>query len=525
MWGIGAKTAAKLHARGIHRVGDIAAMPEEAVVAILGRASGHHVHALSHNRDARPVRTGRRRRSIGSQRALGRSPRTAPAIDAVLVGLVDRVTRRLRAARRVGRTVMLRLRFDDFTRATRSHTLDHATADTATILSIARGLLEASMPRIGREGVDAGRADDRQPRRRRRRAADAAVPPSRPGRRRARRRQGQVRLGGDHPSGAARTRRRASRCPACRTDCAPSSFRLAAGQIRPLCYTRVVTTAAAVLTDDETSQLDRANASGRTPVVFVHGLWLLASSWDRWVGHFEDAGYSAVDTGLARRPADRRRSEGRSRRCSPASRSATSPITSSSFVRRLARKPAVIGHSFGGLLTQILAGRGLAAASVAIDPAPHRGVLPAADLVAAVGVSGAAQPTQPSTRRGPHVRAVPLRLCQRRRRGRGATSSTRSSASPAPACRCSRRRSPTSTRGREVKVDTKNPARGPLLVISGEHDHTIPRAIAKASFNRQQRNQGVTEFAEIAGRGHSLTIDSGWQDVADTALAFVRRFT
>ena len=153
VWGIGAKTAAKLHARGVHRVGDLAALPEDAVVAILGRAAGHHVHALSHNRDARPVRTGRRRRSIGSQRALGRSPRTAPAIDAVLVGLVDRVTRRLRAARRVGRTVMLRLRFDDFTRATRSHTLDHATADTATILSIARGLLDASMPRIGREGV------------------------------------------------------------------------------------------------------------------------------------------------------------------------------------------------------------------------------------------------------------------------------------------------------------------------------------------------------------------------------------
>jgi DNA polymerase IV len=153
VWGIGAKTAAKLHARGIHRVGDIAAIPEDALVAILGRAAGHHVHALSHNRDARPVRSGRRRRSIGSQRALGRSPRTAPAIDAVLVGLVDRVTRRLRAAHRVGRTVMLRLRFDDFTRATRSHTLDHATADTATVLTVARVLLAASMPRIGREGV------------------------------------------------------------------------------------------------------------------------------------------------------------------------------------------------------------------------------------------------------------------------------------------------------------------------------------------------------------------------------------
>ena len=153
VWGIGAKTAAKLHARGIHRVGDIAALPEDAIVAILGRASGHHVHALSQNRDARPVRGGRRRRSIGSQRALGRSPRTAPALDTVLVGLVDRVTRRLRSAHRVGRTVMLRLRFDDFTRATRSHTLDHATDDTATILMIARGLLAASLPRIGRDGV------------------------------------------------------------------------------------------------------------------------------------------------------------------------------------------------------------------------------------------------------------------------------------------------------------------------------------------------------------------------------------
>jgi DNA polymerase-4 len=153
VWGIGAKTAAKLHARGIHRVSDIAAMPEDALVAMLGTGPGRHIHALAHNRDARPVRTGRRRRSIGSQRALGRSPRTAPALDAVLVGLVDRVTRRLRAARRVGRTVMLRLRFDDFTRATRSHTLDQPTADTSTILWIARGLLAASMPRIGRDGV------------------------------------------------------------------------------------------------------------------------------------------------------------------------------------------------------------------------------------------------------------------------------------------------------------------------------------------------------------------------------------
>jgi DNA polymerase-4 len=153
VWGVGAKTSAKLHARGMHTVRDIAAIPEAALVAILGPAAGHHIHALAHNRDPRQVRTGRRRRSIGSQRALGRAPKSAAAIDAVLVGLVDRVTRRLRAARRVGRTVMLRFRFDDFTRATRSHSLDQATDDTATVLAVARGLLAATMERITSDGL------------------------------------------------------------------------------------------------------------------------------------------------------------------------------------------------------------------------------------------------------------------------------------------------------------------------------------------------------------------------------------
>ncbi|MGH9135447.1 MAG: DNA polymerase IV [Acidimicrobiales bacterium] len=153
VWGIGAKTAAKLHARGISTIGDIAALPERAIVAIVGRATGRHIHALSHNRDPRHVQPTRRRRSIGSQHALGRAPRTWESIDAVLVGLADRVTRRLRGAHSVGRTIVLRLRFDDFTRATRSHTLDQATADTATILAVARGLLAASLERIRRDGV------------------------------------------------------------------------------------------------------------------------------------------------------------------------------------------------------------------------------------------------------------------------------------------------------------------------------------------------------------------------------------
>ena len=153
VWGIGAKTAAALHSRGIHRVGDIAAMPEQALVAILGPGGGHHIHALAHNRDARRVQTGRRRRSIGSQRALGRTSRTFESLDAVLIGLVDRVTRRLRDAGRVGRTIMLRLRFEDYVKVTRSHSVDQATADTATILAIARGLLDLSFDRIRRDGI------------------------------------------------------------------------------------------------------------------------------------------------------------------------------------------------------------------------------------------------------------------------------------------------------------------------------------------------------------------------------------
>jgi DNA polymerase IV len=153
LWGVGAVTAGKLRDRGLTTVGEVAEIAEAALVSMLGRAAGRHLHALAHNRDPRPVRVGRRRGSIGSQRALGRSPRSPDAIDAVVVGLVDRVTRRMRAAGRVGRTVVLRLRFNDFSRATRSHTLPHATADTQTILATARGLLAAAMPLIERQGI------------------------------------------------------------------------------------------------------------------------------------------------------------------------------------------------------------------------------------------------------------------------------------------------------------------------------------------------------------------------------------
>ena len=153
LWGVGQVTARKLHDRGLTTVGDVARLDEAALVAVLGPAAGRHLHALAHNRDPRPVHVGRRRRSIGSQRALGHSRRSPDAIDTVLVGLVDRVTRRMRAAGRVGRTVVLRLRFDDYSRVTRSHTLARATDQTETILVAARVLLIGAMPTIERQGL------------------------------------------------------------------------------------------------------------------------------------------------------------------------------------------------------------------------------------------------------------------------------------------------------------------------------------------------------------------------------------
>src|SRR5829696_7183127 len=153
LWGVGPVTARKLHRQGLTIVGEVARCDEAELVEMLGRAAGRHIHALAHNRDPRSVRVGRRRRSMGTQRALGRSPRSRDALDADLVALVDRLARRLRAARRVCRTIVLRLRFDDFSRATRSHTLYEATAQTQIILATARGLLAAATPMIESQGL------------------------------------------------------------------------------------------------------------------------------------------------------------------------------------------------------------------------------------------------------------------------------------------------------------------------------------------------------------------------------------
>jgi pimeloyl-ACP methyl ester carboxylesterase len=276
------------------------------------------------------------------------------------------------------------------------------------------------------------------------------------------------------------------------------------------------------ITDHETEQIERANASGRTPVVFVHGLWLLPSSWDRWTATFEEAGYSALTPGWPDDPGTVEEAKANPEVFAHKSLGDVAEYIDG-FIRQLNAKPAVIGHSFGGLLTQIIAGRGLAAVSVAIDPAPFRGVLPLpfSALKSASPVLG-----NPLNRH----RAVPLTYEQFRYGFANAVDEAEAKelyemySVPGSGEPIFQAASANLNPWTEAKVDTKNPDRGPLLIISGELDHTVPPAIANAEFKRQERNEGITEFAEMKGRGHALTIDSGWREVADTALAFVKRY-
>ena len=273
----------------------------------------------------------------------------------------------------------------------------------------------------------------------------------------------------------------------------------------------------------EAAQAERANATTRTPVVFVHGLWLLPSSWDRWASLFEDAGYIAIKAGW---PDDPQTAEDATTHPEVFARKSIGQIAGhvQELIHRLERKPAIIGHSFGGLLTQILAGRGLAAVSVAIDPAPFRGVLPLpiSALRASSPVIG-----NPAN----YNRAVPLTYEQFRYGFANAVSEPEAKelydtfAVPGSGVPIFQAATANLNPWTEAKVDTKNPERGPLLIISGEKDHTVPHAIAHAAYKKKARNEGVTEFAEIENRGHALIIDSGWRDVAGTALSFVRRFT
>ncbi|HTP50311.1 MAG TPA: alpha/beta hydrolase [Anaeromyxobacteraceae bacterium] len=271
----------------------------------------------------------------------------------------------------------------------------------------------------------------------------------------------------------------------------------------------------------EQAEIARANESGLEPVLFVHGLWLLASSWEHWRRAFEESGYITLAPSW---PDDPETVEEARRHPEVFAHKKVEEVTAhfADVVGRLEATPAIVGHSFGGLITERLAGEGLSAASVAIDPAPFRGVLPLplSALRAAMPVLG-----NPAN----YGRAVALTFEQFRYAFANAVSEeearelyeTYSVAGPgAPLFQAAAANLIPWTK---VTVDTANPDRGPLLIISGERDHTVPWAIAHAAYKRQARNPGVTEFREMPGRGHALTIDSGWREVADVALGFVSR--
>ncbi|MEW1825471.1 alpha/beta hydrolase [Streptomyces sp. NPDC088196] len=276
------------------------------------------------------------------------------------------------------------------------------------------------------------------------------------------------------------------------------------------------------MTHIDVQQIERANAIERTPVVFVHGLWLLPSSWDRWAAHFEQAGYAPVSLSW---PDDPETVEEANAHPEVMAGKTVGQVADhlTELIGTLTRKPAIVGHSFGGLLTQILAGRGLSAASVAIDPAPFRGVLP---LPISALRSSAPVLSNPANRN----RAVPLTYDQFRYGFANAVGEEEARelyetfAVPAPGAPLFQAATANLNPWTEAKVDTENPDRGPLLIISGEKDHTVPWSIANASYKKQQHNKNVTEITEIKDRGHALTIDHGWQEVADTALSFVRRY-
>jgi non-heme chloroperoxidase len=275
------------------------------------------------------------------------------------------------------------------------------------------------------------------------------------------------------------------------------------------------------ITQHELEQCEVANATGRPPVVFVHGLWLLPNSWDRWAALFEENGYVALTPGW---PDDPETVEEAKAHPEVFAGKSIGQVADhfEQIIRGLTRKPAIIGHSFGGLLTEILAGHGLAAASVAIDPAPFRGVLPLpiSSLKSGFPVLG-----NPANRN----RAVPLTYEQFRYAFANAVSEEEAKelyetySVPTAGKPLFQAAAANLNPWTEAKVDTENPDRGPLLIISGEKDNTVPWAVANASYKQQQDNPGVTEIVEIKGRGHALTIDSGWREVADTALSFIKR--
>ncbi|MBJ7598806.1 MAG: alpha/beta hydrolase [Candidatus Nephthysia bennettiae] len=276
------------------------------------------------------------------------------------------------------------------------------------------------------------------------------------------------------------------------------------------------------VTTTTAEQVAEANSTDRTPVVFIHGLWLLPSSWDRWATVFEEAGFVALTPGW---PDDPQTVEEAKAHPEVFAHKTIGQVADhyAGVIGQLNKRPAVIGHSFGGLLAQIIAGRGLSAASVAIDPAPFRGVLPLpfSALKSASPVLG-----NPANRN----RAIPLTFEQFRFGFANVVSEEEARelyntfAVPASGAPLFQAATANLNPWTEAKVDTKNPERGPLLIVSGEKDNTVPWAIANASYKRQKRNEGVTEIVEMPNRGHALVVDSGWREVAEKALGFIKRF-
>jgi pimeloyl-ACP methyl ester carboxylesterase len=278
----------------------------------------------------------------------------------------------------------------------------------------------------------------------------------------------------------------------------------------------------ASISSREAGQVEQANSTGRQPVVFIHGLWLLPSSWDNWAALFEEAGYAPVQPDW---PDDPSTVEDARKNPDVFARKTLKQIAdhTSQVIDGLDKKPAVMGHSTGGLLAQIIADRGQSAATVAIDPGPFRGVLP----LPISALRSAGPVLKNPLNRG---RAVTLTLDQFKYGWANALSGEEAKELyetyhvAAPGVALMQMANANLNPFTEAKLDPENPHRGPLLLIDGEKDHTVPWAIANASYKKQKRNEAVTEITKIPNRGHSLTIDSGWREVAQTALDFVKRF-
>ena len=273
----------------------------------------------------------------------------------------------------------------------------------------------------------------------------------------------------------------------------------------------------------EQGQIEAANESGSTPVVFIHGLWVLAGSWNRWADFFKNAGYAPLTPDWPDDPESVKEARANPDVLAKKTLGQVADHTTE-VIRALEKKPVLIGHSTGGLLVEILAGRGLSAATVAIDPGPFRGVLPLP--ISTLKVSAPIL-LNPLTR----GRAITLTFDQFRYGWTNAIESDDEARRlydefhvAAPAIALWQMATANLNPRTEARVDTENPDRGPLLIIDGEKDHTVPLAIAKAAYKRQRRNPGVTEMTTIPNRGHSLTIDDGWGEVAQTSLDFVKRF-